>query len=166
MLKITTKIDTYTPTKKIILTKIFGMIKNEENLSFRKIKSIEKYLDKEQIYLVFKNNTFIGFLFYEKLSKQLIELHGLYLRKEYRGKGYADKIMKHATKNKNFSYLGATFIKKIQKMLLNHHFNKIKFSDLTWQEKINFIKPRLKLYRLKEVFRHSKKANLILMKKQ
>jgi N-acetylglutamate synthase-like GNAT family acetyltransferase len=151
--------------KNKILKDIFIKIKNEKNLSFRKIKEIKKYIDNKNIHYLFKKNQLIGFLFYNKLSNKLIEIHGLYLDPKFRGKGYSNQLIKYATKNKNYSYLGAIFLNKIQKLLSNHGFIKIKFNDLTLLEKINFLKPRLKLYRLKEVIRHKKKDKLILMKK-
>ncbi len=149
-----------------MVEQLFKLIKDEPNLSLRSKSELKKYLAKQQAYLFFDGNNLMGFLFFNFLSPQLKELHGLYLKPSYRNKGYADKIIKKIIADHNYSYLGATFLPKIVTLTKKYGFKKISFNDLTLKEKINFIKPRLKIHRLKEVLRHNSSGNLVLMRKK
>ncbi len=162
------KIITSLPKKKQtkITDELFSLIKNEPNLSLRSKSELKKYLSNQQAYLFFDNKNLMGFLFFHFLSPQLKELHGLYLKPIYRNKGYADKIFEEITNDKKYSYLGATFLPKIITLTKKHGFKKVALSDLTLREKINFIKPRLKIHRLKEVFRHNNNGKLVLIRKK
>lgn len=150
----------------IIIEEIFTLIKNEDNLSFRKKNELLKLAKNRNIACLFVGDTLAGFLMSYKLSKNLIEIHGLFTKKEFRGNNFSSLLIRKVTENNNSAYFAATFIKKIANILKKHGFKKAKFRQLTFMEKFGFLKKRCSFYRFKEVLRHKKNADLIFMIKE
>jgi hypothetical protein len=149
----------------IIIEEIFTLIKNEGNLSFRKKSELKKLIKEKNITCLFADDVLAGFLMSHKLSSNLIEIHGLFTKKEFRGNNFSSMLISNVTKNNKYTYFAATFLKNIVVILGEHGFNKTEFRQLTFQEKLRFIEKRCKFHRIKEVLRHKKNADLIFMKK-
>jgi len=149
-----------------VANEIYYLIKGEKNLSFRKMNEIKKLLENDMINCLFIENTLAGFLISHKLSNAIIEINGLYVKPQFRKNNLSSLLIEHATKNTANNYFAATFLENIKTILELHGFKETSLSYLNYREKINFLKQRFKLHRLKEVFRHKKNSKLILLKKE
>jgi hypothetical protein len=149
-----------------IANEIYFLIKEEKNLSFRKIEELKKLLENNMINCLFIENTLAGFLISHKLGKNLIEINGLYVKTQFREKNMSSLLINYATQNCEYNYFAATFLRKVKQILESHGFEETDLGYLNYLEKVNFLKQRLKLHRIKEFFRHKKNSKLILLKKE
>lgn len=152
--------------KLFIVNEIFNLIKRERNLSFRTKNELKRLINNNNINCLFSGDRLAGFLISLKLSSNLAEINGLYINPEFRGNDFSLFIINEITKDINHRYFAATFLPQIKKMLKQSGFSETNFNYLTIREKINFLRQRAKLHRIKEVLRHKNENNLIFMKKE
>lgn len=152
--------------KLFIVNEIFDSIKREQNLSFRTKNELKKMIDNGNINCLLLNNQLTGFLISLKLSFNLVEINGLYIKPDFRKRGFSLFIINELTKDKRHRYFAATFLPEIKRLLSQSGFSETNFNYLTIGEKINFLRQRAKIHRIKEVLRHKNKNSVIFMKKE
>ncbi len=144
---------------------IHHLIKNEKNLSLRKISEINKLLRRGNINCLFQKNVLIGFLISYHLSPETIEISGLYIKPPFRNNGLSHHLINHVTNDQQYTYLAATFLEHIKINLEKLGFEEVHMNFLSFNEKCRFVHHRLKLHRVLEILRHKKKSKLFLLKK-
>lgn len=161
-MQITNKI----PREKIeeVASYIHKHILTAPELTNRRLKNIQKLLQRDDIFVYFDNSgNPIGFIIREKLWWNLWEIKSWYIEKSYRGQHLAMDLLKASTVDKTLNYFAATFQTKVVKATESIGFNLTPLSKLPAWISIQYILSRNVLSILKHLAKE--KSSFVLKKK-
>lgn len=147
--------------KENIIKHVYEVLEREKDLSKRSFKELDNFIEKKELYCLYKDKKIIGFILKSKLSSKMMEIQGLYIDPKFRERGYSLFLMNEVIKNNNFRYIGVTFNPKVKKRLICIKFKEISFNSLRLIEKVNFLISRLSRHRMLEMRRHFKEKKKI-----
>lgn len=136
----------------LIAKQIREIIRNEEDLTKRDIKEIERLLKQSSFYIATENNNICGFIARKRLIGNYYEIKSWYVIPAYRGNGLGDKLFKEATADSQQIYLCATFKEEILNKIKLYNFEQIKLLDLPVRVLIAYITNRSWKSILKHLF--------------
>jgi N-acetylglutamate synthase-like GNAT family acetyltransferase len=149
----------------VVQKEIVAITKLEPNLSKR--TATEIFTDpKTTPFVILIENQLASFILHTTLSPTLVELHCLYTKPAFRGQKLSDLLIRHSMKDREKTYIAATFLDHIGHMLQGYGFQEIPLKKLSYPHLWSFVRPRLSIHRLREVLRHRQKSPLHLFIKK
>src|SRR3989344_3067463 len=102
--------------------KIWGTIRNEPMLTNRTYSEIENALRKKNIYIMYEQESIVGFIGKRNLDGKWCELISLYIYPRYRNRGYGRRLLKKPHVDNNYYYIIGTFQEYVALVLKDQGF--------------------------------------------
>lgn len=139
--------------------KVHKLIHSESELTNRKLKKIEKWLERRALFIAFIKDEVIGCVAKDKIDGNFYEITSWFVEKRYRGRGIGKRLLQEAIKEKNMNYVISTFQKKAVKKITKLGFKKTYFSDLPLKIAVRYVMKK----NVSSILKHVLKSRSSLM---
>lgn len=137
------------------------LIKNEPQLTNRKLRTIRDWMRSGSLYAILKGNRLIGFIVKERITGNFYEIKSLLVRRKERRKGWGEKLIRETVKEKSANYLISTFQGNIVRKTAKFGFKETTLTKLPLKIALKYVLSKKLISLFKHLF---KKRSVLLIK--